>query len=52
MQFSDGIRIETSGPLRMIELHDGWYVVGQGMLIPVSNREEGNRIIAEMKKED
>jgi hypothetical protein len=41
LKFSDGIIIHTNGPLRTIELKDGWYVVGEGKLIPISNEEEG-----------
>ena len=40
LKFNDGITIDTSGPLRTIELYDCWYVVGKGMLIPVSSEEE------------
>ncbi len=41
IRFSDGIEIDTSGPLRLLELHDGWYVVGEGSLIPIKDEEEG-----------
>ena len=40
LRFSDGINIETSGPLRVIRLPDGYYVAGNGMLIPVADRAE------------
>ncbi len=49
LRFSDGITIDTSGELRVLTLHDGDYVVGQGMLIPVSSKEEALRIIRERK---
>ena len=45
LKFSDGIEINTSGPLRLLELHDGWYVVGEGRLIPVKDEGTGTRII-------
>jgi hypothetical protein len=53
LRFSDGINIDTSGELRLLTLHDGDYVVGEGMLIPVSDKEKGLRIIREhlLKKE-
>ncbi len=51
MQFTDGMKFDTRGPLRLTERSDGWYVVGQGMLIPVSGPEEGRRFITELKKE-
>lgn len=33
--FSDGIEIDTGGNLRTLELKDGWYITGEGHLIPV-----------------
>ena len=48
LRFSDGMIIHTHGPLRIIELSDGWYVVGEGKLIPVKNEEEGTRVIDEL----
>ena len=47
LRFSDGITIDTSGELRILTLHDGPYVVGEGMLIPVKTKDEGLRIIRE-----
>jgi hypothetical protein len=41
LKFNDGIEIDTSGELRLLELYDGWYVVGEGRLIPVKDEEEG-----------
>jgi hypothetical protein len=41
LSFSDGIEIDTSGELRLLELYDGWYVVGEGRLIPVEDEDEG-----------
>jgi hypothetical protein len=49
LNFSDGVKIDTSGELRVIGLSDGFYVVGKGMSIPVGSREEGNELIKEMK---
>jgi len=48
IEFSDGIKIRTDGELRMLCLKDGMYVVGQGMLIPVSTWDEGQKTIKEM----
>lgn len=48
LKFSDGIEIDTSGELRLLELYDGWYVVGDGRLIPVKDREEGEKKIQEI----
>jgi hypothetical protein len=40
LKFSDGEEFDTSGPLRPEKRFDGWYVIGNGMLIPVDSREE------------
>jgi hypothetical protein len=45
LRFSDGMIIHTHGPLRIIELSDGWYLVGEGKLIPVKDEIEGNEIL-------
>lgn len=50
LTFSDGVSIDTSGELRLLRLSDGWYVVGEGVLYPVDNPQEGNEIIEDMKK--
>lgn len=50
VRFSDGVEVETDGELRILELHDGLYVVGNGFLIPVSSRQEAQETIREMKK--
>ena len=51
LRFSDGVTIDTSGPLRTLRLKDGYYVVGQGMCIPVDSREEAVDYIKELKGE-
>lgn len=50
LHFSDGVNIDTSGELRVLELADGYYVVGEGMCIPVSGREEADEVIRSMTK--
>jgi hypothetical protein len=49
MRFSDGMKFDTSGPLRLTRRSDGWYVIGEGMLMPVDSPEEGREIIKEMQ---
>ena len=49
LRFSDGVNIDTSGELRVLRLKDGYYVVGNGMLIPVEDRTEALKVIEEMK---
>lgn len=48
LEFSDGITIETSGPLRKLQLEDGWYVVGDGFCIPVASESEAEKTIIKM----
>lgn len=50
LKFSDGETFNTEGPLRTEERNDGWYVIGNGFLIPVKTQEEGEEIIEEMNK--
>ena len=40
LRFTDGVQIDTAGPIRTLKLPDGWYVVGGGMLIPCTDRED------------
>lgn len=48
LEFTDGVKIDTSGPQRVIGLTDGFYVVGDGMCCPVDSREEGDAMIKRM----
>jgi hypothetical protein len=48
LRFSDGINVNTSGELRPLELPDGWYVVGEGKLIPVKDKSEAKSLIKSM----
>lgn len=50
LTFSDGMTFNTSGPYRVVRRRDGWYVVGQGMLMPVTDREDGQQVIVELRK--
>ena len=38
-----------TGPLRPLHLHDGWYVVGGGMLIAVDSLQQARDEIAAME---
>lgn len=50
LKFNDGVNIDTSGSLRVLQLKDGYYVVGQGMCIPVCDLEEAHKVIKQFKK--
>lgn len=52
LNFSDGISINTEGKLRPLHLRDGWYVVGEGCLIPVENMEEAQELIKKLSLEE
>ena len=49
MKFSDGMEFDTtSTSYRVVRKTDGYYVVGRGMLIPVSDASEGWELIDRM----
>lgn len=50
LRFSDGELFNTSGPLRKEKRHDGWYVIGKGLLVPVNDPREADRLIDALKK--
>ena len=50
INFSDGVSVDTTGELRCLRLHDGYYVVGRGFLIPVADPEEAAQTICEMNQ--
>ena len=46
LKFSDGETFNLSGPLRVELRSDGYYVVGQGMMMAVDTLEQGQKVIA------
>jgi hypothetical protein len=46
----DGVEVDTPGPLRRLELHDGLYVVGEGRLIPCADEKEVAETIADLQR--
>lgn len=50
LKFSDGMIIHTHGSLRVAIFLDGWYVVGEGNLIPVRDEKEGKDILNRLNK--
>jgi len=50
LNWSDGVKIPTDGPLRAYRASDGWYVVGEGLMCPVADMKEAQEMIADMKK--
>jgi len=47
LTFTDGQTFDLSGPLRVEERYDGWYVLGNNKMIPVSSQDAGRRLIDE-----
>lgn len=41
LKYTDGIEIDTDGPFRILNFLDGWYLAGEGLLIPLKNEQEG-----------
>jgi hypothetical protein len=52
MKFDDGIEFNTKGQLRITYRKDGLYVVGNNMLIPVRDADEGLEIIRTFNRND
>ena len=50
MEFTDGVKFNTEGLLRVVRKSDGLYVVGNGMLIPVATEEEGKKLVLQLTK--
>jgi hypothetical protein len=50
LKFSDGMEFDTSGELRKELRSDGWYVLGNGMLIPAKDEAEADEILAIYEK--
>ncbi len=46
LRFTDGEVFDTSGELRKELRYDGWYVIGNGRLIPVRDEQEADEVIA------
>ena len=46
---ASGLDINTSGELRILELHERYYVVGQDILISTNNREQAREEIRKLK---
>jgi len=47
LTFTDGQTFDLSGPLRLEERFDGWYVLGNNKMVPVSSQDAGRRLIDE-----
>ena len=50
LKFSDGETFDLSGPLRVELRSDGYYVVGQNMMMAVDTLEQGQKVIADKSR--
>ncbi len=50
LRFTDGMEFNVGGQLRVEHRRDGWYVVGNGMLLPVDSATEGEELIRKVSK--
>lgn len=50
IEFSDGVKFDVAGGLRIERRKDGLYVVGDGMLSPVDSYQEGRELIEACNK--
>jgi hypothetical protein len=50
LEFSDGERFDTSGEAyQIIKRHDGHYLIGNGLLIPVDSYADGLQLKGELE---
>lgn len=50
LKFSDGMEFDLSGPLRVELRSDGYYVLGQGMMMAVNTLQQGEKYIVSKHK--
>lgn len=50
LKFSDGEEFDTSVELQLTLRKDGWYVIGNGLLIPVRDLDEGRKELKKQKE--
>ena len=49
LKFNDGEEFDLSGPLRVEERSDGWYLLGEGKMMAVNSQSEGLKLIKTLK---
>lgn len=50
IKFDDGVEINVEGRWRIVNLHDGLYVVGHGTMLPIEDRKVGEEFIKMMEE--
>jgi hypothetical protein len=49
LKFTEGMQFDTQTTLHKEQRSDGWYLVGNGMLIPVKDEAEADLLLDRMK---
>jgi len=49
LHFTDGLSFDVQGPLRIERRSDGYYVLGQGLMVPVDDPDDGAELIEELR---
>lgn len=49
LRFSDGMTFDTSGELRTEQRSDGWYVLGEGKLLPMRDETQASAYVERVK---
>jgi hypothetical protein len=52
LNFNDGLEFDLDGELRAVKRNDGWYVLGEGILIPVGSYQEALEEIERIRDND
>lgn len=47
-KMADAATVDYSGPLRVVELQEGWYALGKGMLIPCRDRADAEAVVCDL----
>jgi hypothetical protein len=50
--FDDGEGFSTAGPFVIERYAGGWYVIGDGLLVPVADEAEGHEVIVKLLRLD
>jgi hypothetical protein len=51
LRLFDEVTLETSGPMRVVQVEGEWYVVGLGLTVPCRNREDAEDALLYFREE-
>jgi hypothetical protein len=49
LRFNDGMEFDTRGELRTEHRSDGWYVTGEGKLLPMRDEKQAREYVERVK---